>query len=169
MLSLLLWGGYGFWFNIGAIDGLACQVREILASGLWGRRRAFEETDPPGGRIKRTVVVVQRRVHVVEEVPDCMTLAEGYTQVRRGRTVAHDDAAHLVLGYRSVHDERKAQKHPGQIRRLEDEYAQEAELRIRVLPTPDIDQCAGKSRAEECHGEQRSHAQKQRRCKGKKP
>jgi hypothetical protein len=76
MMRLLLWCGYGFGINVSTIDGLACQVREVLSSRLWGWGRAFEETDPPGGRVKRAVVVVQRRVDVVEEVPDCIRLAE---------------------------------------------------------------------------------------------
>lgn len=74
--------------------------------------------------------------------------------------MAYDDAAHLILGYCPVHDEREEQKHPGQIRGLEDEYAQETEVCIGVLPTPDVNERARQSGPEESHGEQGRHAQK---------
>jgi hypothetical protein len=43
----------------------------IVFCGLFSwRGSAFEEANPPCGRVKRAVVVVKRWVDVVEEVPD---------------------------------------------------------------------------------------------------
>ena len=58
------------------------------------------------------------------------------------RTVANNNATHLVFGYRPVHDEREAEQHPRQIRRLEDNQPQKAKKGVRVLSAPDVDQRA---------------------------
>jgi hypothetical protein len=67
--------------------------------------------------------------------------------------MADNNAAHLVLGYRPVHDERKGQQHPGQVRRLEDQKSKETKHCVGVLSAPDVDERAGQSGAEEGHGE----------------
>lgn len=70
MSSLFLWRRYGFTFSVRVIDRRVCEISKIFLSGLWRWWWTFEETDPPGWRVKRTVIVVKWRVYVVEEVPD---------------------------------------------------------------------------------------------------
>jgi hypothetical protein len=83
--------------------------------------------------------------------------------------VADDDAAHLILGHRPMHDQRKGQQHPWQVRRLEHQQPQEAEHGVRVLPTPDVDERAGQRGAEEGHGEHGRDAEEERGGEGEEP
>lgn len=115
------------------------------------------------------MVVVQRRVDVVEIVPDWSELVVVNKSWERRRTVADHDAAHLILGHRPMHDERKGQEHPGQVGRLEDQQAKETEHGVRVLPAPDVDEGAGQSRAEKGHGEHGRDAEEQRRSECEEP
>lgn len=84
-------------------------------------------------------------------------------------TVTYDDAAHLILGHRPVHDERKRQQNPGQIRRFKHEQPQEAEHRVWIFATPDIDQRARKRGAEKGHGEHGCYTEKKCRSEGEEP
>ena len=83
--------------------------------------------------------------------------------------MADDDAAHLVLGHRPMHDQRKGQQHPRKVRRLEDQQTEEAEHGVGVLPAPDVDERAGQGRAEEGHGEHGRDAEEERGREGEEP
>lgn len=58
------------------------------------------------------MTLVKRWVNVVEVVPNYTVSACGNGKRLEERTMAHDDAAHLILGHCAMHDEAKAQKHP---------------------------------------------------------
>lgn len=144
--------------------------RRLVFSDLFYRSgRAFDDAKPPRGWIERAVVVVQRRVDVVEIVPDWRSLVFILKSWERRRTMADNDAAHLILGHRPMHNEGKGQEHPGQVWRLEDQQPEETEHGVRVLPAPDVDERAGQGRTEEGHGEHGRDAEEQRRSECEEP
>lgn len=68
-------------------------------------------------------------------------------------TVTDNDTTHLVFGHSAVHDDAEAQQDPGQVRRLEDKQAQEAEQGVGVLAAPDVDEGAREGGAQKGHAE----------------
>lgn len=58
-------------------------------------------------------------------------------------------ARNLILGHQAVQHQRKRHQHPRQIRRREDQQAQEAQPRVRVAPAPDVDERAAEAGPEE--------------------
>jgi len=56
--------------------------------------------------------------------------------------MSDNNPTYLVLRYRVVRDERKENQHPRQEWRTKDHQSQEAQSRIRIAPTPDVDQRA---------------------------
>jgi hypothetical protein len=83
--------------------------------------------------------------------------------------MADHDTAHLILGHRPMHDERKTQKYPWQIWSLEYEQAQEAEQCVGVLPAPYVYERATQRGSKECHGKHGRYAEEERGGKGKQP
>lgn len=96
---------------------------------------ALKQAPPPGGGVQGPRAVVQRRVDVGEEVPD----------------VPDDDPHDLILGHGAVQHEAEPHQHPRQVRRGEDQQAQEAQPRVRVPPRPDVDEGRGEGVAQEGH------------------
>lgn len=94
------------------------------------------------------MTTVERRVHVVKEVPH----------------MADDDTADLVLGHDAVHNEAKGHQHPGKIGRGEHQQAEEAQAGLGVAATPDVDEAGGEGGAEEGQGEEGRQAEE--RCHG---
>lgn len=78
---------------------------------------------------------MQRRVHIVEEVPH----------------MADDDAHKLVARHAPVQHEADAHQHPRQVRGAEDEQAQEAHEGVGVAARPDVDEGRRQRVAEEGH------------------
>jgi hypothetical protein len=83
--------------------------------------------------------------------------------------MSHDNTAHLVFRHASVHDQREAQQHPWQVWGSEHKQTQEAEHRVWVLPTPDVDQRTRQRRAQEGHGQHGRHAEQRCRREGEEP
>lgn len=76
---------------------------------------------------------MQRRIDIIEEVPD----------------VPDDDTANLILRDGTVHDEAEGHQHPGKVRGREDKQAEETQAGFGVAPTPDIDQAGREGGAKE--------------------
>jgi hypothetical protein len=83
--------------------------------------------------------------------------------------MADNNAAHLVLGHSTVHDQAEAEKHPRQIRRFENQQAQETKQRVWVLPAPDVYERATQRGPEKGHGEHGRYAQQKGRGEGEQP
>jgi hypothetical protein len=66
----LLRRGYVLCLCLSAWHGRVGKIHKVLLGRLWRRWWAFENTNPPGGRVKGAVVVVKRRVDIVKEIPD---------------------------------------------------------------------------------------------------
>lgn len=91
----------------------------VLVSPLWP---SLKQSAPEPRRVKGPGAVVHGRVYIREEVPD----------------VANNHTHNLILGHRSVHDETEPHKHPRQVRRRENEKAEEAEPGLGVASGPDV-------------------------------
>ncbi len=78
---------------------------------------------------------MQRRVHIVEEVPD----------------MPNNNPHKLVPRHRPMHDKADAHQHPRQVGRAEDEQAEKAHERVRIATRPDVDERRRQRVAEEGH------------------
>jgi hypothetical protein len=117
------------------------------------RRPALEQPPPPHGRVEGARAVVQGRVHVREEVP----------------YVTDSHAHHLVLGDGAVQHQTETHQDPRQVRRREDQQAEEAQPRVRVAPRPDVDERRRQRVPQEWHGDQRGEAYEAGGCVEQKP
>lgn len=103
---LLSWDGLRW--VAGFVGGLICEGL-ALCGFFGGCGSAFEETDPPCRGVERAVAAVQRRVDVVEEIPDYRVSASIKQRSGGLPTVSDHNAAHFVFGHSAVHDQREAQ------------------------------------------------------------
>lgn len=95
-----------------------------------------KQPPPPHGRIQRPRSPMQRRVHVIKEIPNMPNHH------------AHD----LILRHGAMHHKAHAHQHPRQVWRAEDEQAQEAHEGIRIAARPYVHQRRGQGVAQEGHG-----------------
>ena len=69
--------------------------------------------------------------------------------------MTNDDPHNLILRYRAVKQKGKAHENPRKIRCRKDEETKEAQPRVGIAPTPDVDEAGRERGAEEGHRDER--------------
>lgn len=134
----------------------------------------LEYTPPPRRRVERSLAVVQGRIDVAKEIPNyTLFVSTGrHSQWFRSRdqikcqfqgddarTMPNDNTTNLILGHAAMQHQTKRHQHPRQVRRREDQQAEEAQTGLGIAAGPDVDQAAAEGRAEERDGKQGRKAQ----------
>ena len=76
-------------------------------------------------------------------------------------TMSDDDATDLILRHGPMQDQAERHQHPRQIRRRENEQAEEAQPGLRIPPAPNVDQGARQGGSEEGYAEHGGEGQQE--------